>query len=156
MPQPGHHDRDPGARRQPVADEDARDQRGEQRARAAIVTSTLATLVSVSATMKAVNITLQQTPEIQSARPPWRILREHRAALPERQDHQQRQQREEAAPEGDLEAARVLQVARDDAGGGPHQGHGDHQPDRAAVACSAMRSDRGRRALARLRSCSFR
>jgi hypothetical protein len=40
----------------------------------AIVTSTLATLVSVSATMKAVNITLQQTPEIHSARPPWRTL----------------------------------------------------------------------------------
>ena len=38
------------------------------------VTSTLATLVSVSATMKAVNITLQQTPDIQSAGPPLRIL----------------------------------------------------------------------------------
>src|SRR5687767_1894254 len=40
----------------------------------AMVTSTLATLVSVSATMKAVNITHQQSPEIQSARPPVRIF----------------------------------------------------------------------------------
>ena len=37
------------------------------------VTSTLATVVSVSATMKAVNITLQQKPLIQKARPPRRM-----------------------------------------------------------------------------------
>ena len=39
-----------------------------------MVTSTFATLVSVSATMKAVNITLQHTPEIHSAGPPRRIF----------------------------------------------------------------------------------
>ena len=38
-----------------------------------IVTSTLATLVSVRATMKAVNITLQHRPEIHNAGPPLRI-----------------------------------------------------------------------------------
>ena len=37
----------------------------------AIVTRTLATLVKVSATMNAVNMTHQHTPEIQKARPPW-------------------------------------------------------------------------------------
>ena len=41
----------------------------------AIVTSTFATLVSVSATMKAVNITLQHTPETHSADRPCRIFR---------------------------------------------------------------------------------
>jgi hypothetical protein len=38
------------------------------------VTSTLATLVMVSATMKAVNITLQQAPESHKAQPAWRIF----------------------------------------------------------------------------------
>ena len=38
----------------------------------AIVTSTLATVVIVIATMKAVNITDQQTPESQSVAPPLR------------------------------------------------------------------------------------
>ena len=47
---------------------------------AAMMTSTLATLVKVSASMKAVNITLQQTPETQNAReagrtPQWRSRR---------------------------------------------------------------------------------
>ena len=40
----------------------------------ASVISTLATVVSVRATMNAVNITLQQTPDIQSAMPPARIF----------------------------------------------------------------------------------
>ena len=39
----------------------------------AMVTSTLATVVSVSASMKAVNITLQQTPDTQKARDPARM-----------------------------------------------------------------------------------
>ncbi|MNV51373.1 hypothetical protein D3C71_1434180 [compost metagenome] len=46
----------------------------------AIVTSTLATGMSTSATMNAVNITLQHTPEIHSARPLWRM--EANTALP--------------------------------------------------------------------------
>ena len=99
-----------------------------------IVTSTLATLVSVSATMKAVNITLQHTPEIHKAGlPPSRILANTSPALEERQDHHQRAHGEEAAPERDLEAARVLQLARDDPGGRPHQGHRHHQEDRPRV-----------------------
>src|SRR5688500_17521717 len=40
----------------------------------AIVTSTLATLVSVRANMKAVNITLQHNPDTHSDRPPRRNL----------------------------------------------------------------------------------
>ncbi len=52
---------------------------------------------------------------------------EHRPALQRRQDDQQRQQREEAAPEGHLKARRMLQVARDHTGNGPHEGHGHHQ-----------------------------
>lgn len=69
--QPGEHDGRPGARGKLVPD--------ERRAASAvnsgpsdIVTSTLAVEVRVSATMKAVNITAQQTPEIQSERLPRR------------------------------------------------------------------------------------
>jgi hypothetical protein len=50
----------------------------------AIVTSTLATEVSVSAIMKAVNITLQQRPESHSARPPPRSVAA-RTAIPRSQ-----------------------------------------------------------------------
>src|SRR6185369_2958936 len=47
----------------------------------------------------------------------------------ERQDDHQRPHREETAPEGDLETARMLQLARDHAGNRPHHGHADHQED---------------------------
>ena len=40
----------------------------------AITTSTFATVVIVIATMKAVNITLQHTPDNHRGQPPWRIL----------------------------------------------------------------------------------
>ncbi len=47
--------------------------------------------------MKAVNITLQQTPDSQKAEPPLRILVKYRPALEKRQDDQQRHHREKAA-----------------------------------------------------------
>jgi hypothetical protein len=76
----------------------------------AIVTSTLATVVRVMATMKKVNMPHQHKPDIHRAAPPWRMRLEHTAPLEHRQDHQQAEHGEEAAPEGDLKAARLLQM----------------------------------------------
>ena len=95
----------------------------------ASVTSTLATVVMVSASMKAVNMMLQHTPGDPQEAAGMADAREHRAALEHRQDHQQRQQGEKAAPEGHLETARRLQVARHHPGDRPHQRDRDHQED---------------------------
>jgi hypothetical protein len=72
----------------------------------AIATSTLATLVRVSATMKAVYITAQHRPENQITRLPARMSR-HSAAPRSGTSRPAAQRVEQAAPEGDLEAARA-------------------------------------------------
>ena len=71
----------------------------------AMMTRTLATLVSVSAIMKAVNITDQQTPEIQTMRGERRRLRQTDGAAQDCQDDGHCQRVEKAAPEGDFESS---------------------------------------------------
>ncbi len=105
---PASDDGQPGAPRQPVAEGHPRHQRGEQR-RHGHGDQHVGHVVSVSATMKAVNITAQQTPDTHSARPPVRSVR-HSAAGPRIQPRIRTSARasEGAAPEGDLEARRAL------------------------------------------------
>jgi hypothetical protein len=93
-----------------------------------IVISTLATVVSVNASMKQVNITHHITPEIHSGRPPAQQARRV-AAVRDGVVHGQREAGEEAAPEGDLEALRGLELARDDAGSAPQQRDEQHAGD---------------------------
>ena len=78
------------------------------------VTSTFATVVSVSATMYAVNITIQHRPETHSAPPPSRHRVPHDARPAHPAQHPgQRQCGRQAAPERHLETGRRVQVPRD-------------------------------------------
>ena len=108
-----------------------------------IVTSTLATRVIVSATMKAVNITLQQTPDIHTTRgersrsahrPQPRI---HVSAMPS--PARLNRLRKNVS----LEALGRLQRPAHDARGAPHQRDDDHAEGGAGVAQGRRRIHRG-------------
>ena len=97
----------------------------------AMVTSTLATLVSVSATMKAVNITLQHTPDIHERRPAVADLGEHLAAPWKNgritsSDSTVKKLRQKVISK--LRACSRWRVTTPAMR--PHQGHGHHQEDR--------------------------
>jgi hypothetical protein len=85
------------------------------------------------ATMKKVNMPHQHKPGYPQCRATLAHALEDTASLEHRQDDQQAEHGEEAAPEGDLEAAGLLQVARDHPGSRPHQGHRHHQRHRSGM-----------------------
>ncbi|MNS97749.1 hypothetical protein D3C72_1320950 [compost metagenome] len=156
--QPGDHDGRPGACGQPVPDEEACGQCGEQRP------ERHRDQHARGGGERQRHHEGREHHGPADARDPQRApaaaqQREHRPPPPKRQDHQQRQHREEAAPEGDLETVRLRQVPRDNARRAPHEGHDDHQPDSGAVRQAHGRSKaisrstcRGRRACGRFPS----
>jgi hypothetical protein len=121
----------------------------------AIVTSTLATVVRVSASMKAVYITHQQAPDSHSAAAALAQLLHHsRRSAPQRQQHHQRQRieaalRQKVTSKAAPSSQRVTTPAM------------LHISVAASITGhrAAVRPARGRHAAsreARLRSCSFR
>ena len=101
-----------------VANEHPCQQRREQRGPTDMVTSTLATGISTSATMKAVNIAPSTHPRSTApSHGAWA-----NTALPCTGRMTSSASSAKAAPEGHPKPPRMLQVARDHTGDGPHQG----------------------------------
>jgi hypothetical protein len=110
----GHQDRDPrcATRRLPSR---TRENSAVISGPSAMVTSTLATLVRVSATMKAVNMPAQHSAETQTSRGARNNWPTAPGPASRQQRMHQRQRIESAAPERDFEAARAVQMPRDHA-----------------------------------------
>ena len=105
-----------------------------------MVTSTLATLVIVKASMKALNCSAQNTPEAQSDQPPERSAVNSARPRSQSSSGTSASAVNGTAPEGDLKALRLLKLPADDARAAPEQRDEQHQPDRSAMAHAVSRT----------------
>ena len=143
----GDDDRRPGARGQPMAEEHARDQRGEQRRDRHRDEHVGHRRQRDRDHERGEHHAPAHAGKPQRAAAFEQRAPQHRGAAQPRQQDRQREHRERAAPERDLEAVRRLEVACDDAGDAPHQRDDDHRHN-----CSAVGHDNPSSAAYRSRS----